>query len=105
MLGSRHQAGVCVPCLLDWCWRDTEECIETAATKGGALDAITFHYYPLKQGLAYNGSQLLMEPSLLDKVQRRIAPYAALRQQAVAAGKPQLLELSWQTVQVFNSMF
>ena len=33
---------------------------------------------PLKQGLPYNGSQLLMQPQLLDKVERRVAPYAKL---------------------------
>ena len=70
-----HQAGVCAPCLLDWCWKDTQGCIETARP---ALAAVTFHYYPLKQGLPYNGSQLLMEPALLDKVHQRVAPYAQL---------------------------
>ena len=72
-----HVAGECVPCLLDWCWRDTEQAI-TTAMEARALDVVTFHYYPLKQGLPYNGSQLLMEPSLLDKVQQRVKPYAAL---------------------------
>ena len=39
-----HVAGECVPCLLDWCWRDTEQAI-TTAMHAGALDVVTFHYY------------------------------------------------------------
>ena len=70
-----NTAGPCIPCFLDWCWRDTRSCIETARP---ALSAITFHYYPLKEGLPYNGSQLLMQPALLDKVQERVSPYAEL---------------------------
>ena len=38
-----HVAGECVPCLLDWCWRDTEQAI-TTAMHAGALDVVTFHY-------------------------------------------------------------
>ena len=34
-----HVAGECVPCLLDWCWRDTEQAI-TTAMHAGALDVV-----------------------------------------------------------------